>query len=216
MRQVFEALLPHDAGAAFALRRRAALPCRGRIFCWYWIYLPLVKLARQTYRVGHSAATRAHFGVLDVQLRHAAPAAGVRAQDELVRTGRARWSEVLVAVLLAPLLTGWVEPHARALAAEQARPGNPAALLDAGASSCRTLVLAHNASSVLPRRARRAIFGSMCLAAAIVPTLDTDLPFGAAADAIALADTLRLRASSSHSRRWMSAPPSAAWVRDAR
>jgi formate hydrogenlyase subunit 4 len=46
-------------------------------------------------------------------------------------------------------------------------------------------VLAHDASPLF-RTSPYVIFGCMCLAAAIVPTLGTELPFAAAADAIAL------------------------------
>jgi formate hydrogenlyase subunit 4 len=92
--------------------------------------------------------------------------------------------EVLVAVLLAPLLTGWVN-QCRAWLQNKRGPGILLPYWTLRKLLQKDAVLAHNASSVF-RVAPYVIFGSMCLAAAIVPTLDTDLPFGAAADAIAL------------------------------
>jgi formate hydrogenlyase subunit 4 len=53
------------------------------------------------------------------------------------------------------------------------------------------VVLAHNASPLF-RTAPYLIFGCLALAAAIVPTLGTDLPLNAAADAIALVGLLAL------------------------
>jgi len=49
-----------------------------------------------------------------------------------------------------------------------------------------------NGASPLFRLTPYVVFACMCLAAAIVPTLDTDLPFNAAADAIALVGLLAL------------------------
>ncbi len=53
------------------------------------------------------------------------------------------------------------------------------------------MVLAHNASPLF-RTAPYLIFGCLCVAAAIVPTLGTDLPLHAVADAIALVGLLAL------------------------
>ena len=92
--------------------------------------------------------------------------------------------EVLLAVLLAPMLTGWVN-QCRAWFQNKRGPGILLPYRTLHKLLHKDVVLAHNASSLF-RVAPYVIFGCMCLAAAIVPTLDTDLPFGAAADAIAL------------------------------
>ncbi|MGQ0708148.1 MAG: respiratory chain complex I subunit 1 family protein [Rhodoferax sp.] len=91
---------------------------------------------------------------------------------------------VLVALLLAPLLTGWVNQWRHWLQNKSA----PAVL-----QPYRTLhklfkkdsVVAEQASPLF-RMAPYAVFGCMLMASAIVPTLSTDLPLSPAADAIAL------------------------------
>ena len=76
-------------------------------------------------------------------------------------------------------------------------------------------VVAHNASPMF-RVTPYVVFGAMCCAAAIVPSLATDLPFAQAADAIALVGLFALARVSSRLPRWTSAPPSARWARGAR
>ncbi len=92
--------------------------------------------------------------------------------------------QLLLALLLAPLLTGWVNQWRAWLQNRTAPPllqpyRQLAKLFD------KEVVLAHNASGLF-RGAPYIIFACMALAATIVPTLATDLPFGPAADAIAL------------------------------
>jgi formate hydrogenlyase subunit 4 len=92
--------------------------------------------------------------------------------------------QLAVALVLAPLLVGWVN-QCRAWLLGKSAP--PLAL------PYRTLfklfhkdaVVAENASAVF-RLTPYVVFGAMCCAAAIVPSLATDLPFATAADAIAL------------------------------
>ena len=102
----------------------------------------------------------------------------------------AQFTELLLALLLAPLLTGWVN-QCRAWLQNRSAPGllQPyrvlAKLFD------KEVVLAHNASPLF-RTAPYLIFGCLALAAAIVPTLSTGLPLDAAADAIALVGLLAL------------------------
>jgi hydrogenase-4 component B len=92
---------------------------------------------------------------------------------------------LLTALLLAPLLTGWVN-QCRALACKTSR--RPAVL-----QPYRQLhklfhkesLMAEHASS-LYRMAPYLIFGCMLLACAIIPVFSTDLPLSPAADAIAL------------------------------
>ena len=102
----------------------------------------------------------------------------------------AQFTEVALAVLLAPLLTGWVNQCRAWLQNKSAPPllqpyRALAKLLD------KEVVLAHNASSLF-RSAPYLVFGCLALAAAIVPSLGTDLPLNAAADAIALVGLLAL------------------------
>ncbi|MFM9968250.1 MAG: respiratory chain complex I subunit 1 family protein [Burkholderiales bacterium] len=86
--------------------------------------------------------------------------------------------------LLAPLLTGWVNMCRAWMQGKSAPPLlTPYRLLRKLFN--KEPVLAHNASALF-RITPYILFGCMCLAAAIVPTLDIDLPFNAAADAIAL------------------------------
>jgi formate hydrogenlyase subunit 4 len=93
-------------------------------------------------------------------------------------------------VLAAPLLVGWVNQCRAWLQSKSAPPLlQPYRML--GKLFQKEVVLAHGASPLF-RFAPYLIFGSLCSAAAIVPTLGTDLPLNAAADAIALVGLLAL------------------------
>jgi formate hydrogenlyase subunit 4 len=92
--------------------------------------------------------------------------------------------EIMAALLLAPLLTGWVN-QCRAWLQNRSAPG----LLQ----PYRVLHKLFHKDSVVAERASALflgapyiVFGCMVLACAIVPTLSTDLPLAPAADAIAL------------------------------
>jgi formate hydrogenlyase subunit 4 len=92
--------------------------------------------------------------------------------------------EIVVALLLAPLMTGWTNLWRAWLQNKSA----PSLLLQ-----YRTLrklfhkesVVAEHASPLF-RAAPYIVFGCMALASGIIPTLSTDLPLSPAADAIAL------------------------------
>lgn len=91
---------------------------------------------------------------------------------------------VALALALAPLFTGWVN-QCRAWMQNRSGPG----LLQ----PYRTLHKLFNKESIVAESASRlfrltpyVVFGCMLMAAAIVPTLSTDLPLATAADAIAL------------------------------
>lgn len=92
--------------------------------------------------------------------------------------------EILVALALAPLLTGWVN-QCRAWLQNKSAPGllQPYRLLHK--LFHKESVLADHASQLF-RSAPYIVFGCMTLACAIIPTLSTDLPLSPAADAIAL------------------------------
>jgi formate hydrogenlyase subunit 4 len=91
---------------------------------------------------------------------------------------------IAVALLLAPLMSGWVNQwHARLQ--NKSAPGllQPYRVLHKLFN--KESVLAEHASSLF-RMTPYIVFGCMLLACAIVPTLSTDLPLSPAADAIAL------------------------------
>jgi len=92
--------------------------------------------------------------------------------------------EIVVALALAPLLTGWINQW-RALLQNKSAPSlfQPYRVLHKLFN--KDSVVAEHASSLF-RAAPYIVFGCMTLACAIIPTLSTDLPLAPAADAIAL------------------------------
>ena len=92
--------------------------------------------------------------------------------------------EIVVALAVAPLLTGWVNQW-RAWLQNKSAPSllQPYRLLHKLFN--KDSVVAEHASPLF-RAAPYIVFGCMTLACAIVPTLATDLPLATAADAIAL------------------------------
>jgi formate hydrogenlyase subunit 4 len=96
----------------------------------------------------------------------------------------AQLTEILLAVLLAPMLQGWVN-QCRAWMQNKSGPGILQPYRALRKLFVKEAVLAHNASPLF-RATPYVLFACMVLAAAIVPILGTDLPFSPAADAIAL------------------------------
>ena len=92
--------------------------------------------------------------------------------------------ELVVALVLAPLLTGWIN-QCRAWLQNRSAPPLLQTYYTLSKLFHKNVLLAYNASSLF-RAAPYIIFSCMALAAAIVPTLSTDLIFAPAADAIAL------------------------------
>ena len=92
--------------------------------------------------------------------------------------------EIALALLLAPLLIGWINQW-RAWLQNKSAPGllQPYRLLHKLFN--KESVVAQHASPLF-RAAPYIVFSSMVLASAIIPTLSTDLPLSPAADAIAL------------------------------
>ncbi|MDH4289575.1 MAG: NADH-quinone oxidoreductase subunit H [Aquincola sp.] len=92
--------------------------------------------------------------------------------------------EIVAALLLAPLLAGWVNQW-RAWLQNRSAPNllQPYRVLHK--LFHKESVLAEHASPIF-RSAPYIVFGCMTLACSIVPTLSTDLPLSPAADAIAL------------------------------
>ena len=91
---------------------------------------------------------------------------------------------ILLALALAPLLSGWVN-QCRAWLQSRSPPPLLQPYYMLHKLFQKDVVLAHNASSLF-RTAPFVIFGCMLLACAIIPSLSTDLPFAPAADMLAL------------------------------
>ncbi|HQU47541.1 MAG TPA: NADH-quinone oxidoreductase subunit H [Casimicrobiaceae bacterium] len=92
--------------------------------------------------------------------------------------------QVALALALAPLLVGWVN-QCRAWLSNRSAPPITLPYRTIRKLFTKDAVVASNASPIF-RLTPYVVFGAMCCAAAIVPSLATDLPFAAAADAIAL------------------------------
>ncbi len=92
--------------------------------------------------------------------------------------------EIAVALLLAPLLTSWVN-QCRAWLQNKSAPSLLLQYWTLRKLFHKESVVAEHASSLF-RAAPYIVFGCMALASAIIPTLSTDLPLSPAADAIAL------------------------------
>lgn len=92
--------------------------------------------------------------------------------------------ELVVALLLAPLLTGWVN-QCRAWLQNRSAPPLLQPYYTLYKLFHKDVLIAHNASSLF-RAAPYIIFSCIALASAIIPTLSTELIFAPAADAIAL------------------------------
>jgi formate hydrogenlyase subunit 4 len=91
---------------------------------------------------------------------------------------------IILALVLAPLLTGWIN-QCRAWLQNRSAPPLFQSYYMLHKLFQKDVVLAHNASSLF-RTAPFVIFACMLLACAIIPTLSTDLPFAPAADMLAL------------------------------
>jgi formate hydrogenlyase subunit 4 len=92
--------------------------------------------------------------------------------------------QVAAALLLAPLLVGWVN-QCRAWLQNKSAPSLFLPYRTVRKLFAKDAVVASTASPIF-RLTPYIVFGAMCCAAAIVPSLATDLPFARAADAIAL------------------------------
>src|SRR5216117_2021185 len=92
--------------------------------------------------------------------------------------------QLALALLLAPLLVGWVN-QCRAWLSNRSAPPLLLPYRTIRKLFHKDAVVAENASPIF-RMTPYIVFSAMALAAAIVPSLATDLPFAHAADAIAL------------------------------
>ena len=92
--------------------------------------------------------------------------------------------EIVIAIALAPLLTGWVNQWRAWLQNRSAPPLWQPYLMLHKLFNKESMVADH--ASRLFHAAPYVVFGCMVLACSIIPTLSTDLPLAPAADAIAL------------------------------
>jgi formate hydrogenlyase subunit 4 len=92
--------------------------------------------------------------------------------------------EILIALLAAPLLVGWIN-QCRAWLQNRSAPSLLLPYRGIRKLFHKDAVIAENASALF-RAAPYVVFGSMVCAAAIIPSLVTRLPISGAADAIAL------------------------------
>jgi formate hydrogenlyase subunit 4 len=96
--------------------------------------------------------------------------------------------EIVIAILAAPVLLGWVN-MCRAWLQNKRAPSLWTPYRTLRKLFMKEPVIAHNASSLF-RAAPYLVFGCLCAAAAIVPSIATDLAVASAADAIALVGIL--------------------------
>ncbi|MBI5330426.1 MAG: NADH-quinone oxidoreductase subunit H [Betaproteobacteria bacterium] len=99
-------------------------------------------------------------------------------------------AQTLAAILLAPLLMGWVN-QCRAWLQGRSAPPLTQPYRTLKKLFHKDVVIAHNASPLF-RFAPYMVFACMALAAGLVPTIANDLPFSPAADAIALVGVFAL------------------------
>jgi len=95
-----------------------------------------------------------------------------------------QFGEVLLAIAIAPLLSGWIA-QCRAWLQSRAAPPLTQPYRMLRKLFQKDVALATNASALF-RMTPYILFGTMVLAAAIIPSIATDLPFARVADAIAL------------------------------
>ncbi len=95
-----------------------------------------------------------------------------------------QFGEVLLAIAIAPLFSGWIA-QCRAWLQSRAAPPLTQPYRMLRKLFQKDVALATNASALF-RMTPYILFGTMVLAAAIIPSIATDLPFARVADAIAL------------------------------
>ncbi len=96
--------------------------------------------------------------------------------------------EIAAAVLAAPLFVGWIN-QCRAWLQNRSAPSILQPYRGIRKLFAKDAVIAHDASPLF-RTAPYIVFGAMALAAAVIPSMSTRLPFTVAADAIALVGLL--------------------------
>ena len=152
---------------------------------WYWLYLPVARAVEWSARL----AGLIQQGRISVYLLYSFTPCSrcCTSSGELAMTATGFVSQLLqlaIALLLAPLLLGWVN-QCRAWLSNRSAPSLLLPYRTIRKLFHKDAVVAENASAVF-RITPYIVFSAMALAAAIVPSLATDLPFAVAADAIAL------------------------------
>ena len=109
-----------------------------------------------------------------------------------------QFGEVILAIALAPLFSGWIA-QCRAWMQNRTAPPLTQPYRMLRKLFHKDVALAENASWLF-RTAPYVVFGTMVLVAAIIPSVVTDLPFARAADAIALIGLFATAQSVSGSR----------------
>src|SRR5579863_1481965 len=132
------------------------------------------------------AAARAHLHVSAVQLHHTHRPPGAHAMKPLEILTQAL--ELIAALAAAPLFLGWVN-QCRAWLQNRRAPSIWLPYRGIRKLFHKDAVIAENASRLF-RVAPYIVFGAMVVAAGIIPSMGTRLPFTAAADAIALVGLL--------------------------
>ena len=187
----------HIFGSAFRIERELPSPWdsspRYRVHIedriWRALYVPL---GRGVQRLADAVAV-IQGGRLAVYLLYSLPhpdrAAGVRAVTALAML-RQTW-EVVLAIALAPLFMGWIA-QCRAWLQNRSAPPllQPWRMLRK--LFWKDAALAEHASPLF-RATPYVLFGTMVLAAAIIPTVATRSSFAWVADAIALVGSVRHR-----------------------
>ena len=186
IRQVFE---PFFRMRARSCRRRSTRRRATRVkvedHFWHWLYLPIARAAEFVRPAGRPAAAGPHLGLPDLQLRHAARAAVLRPMTAYGVLSPSCCSSC-IALLLAPLLVGWVN-QCRAWLQNRSGAAAAAALPHAAqAVHARTRCVAAQRLAAVPRRALRRVRLHVLRRGDRARRSSTDLPFAPAADAIAL------------------------------
>ena len=183
IRQIFEPIFRMKRQLPRAFRRAAKLQGHGRRSALVLALPAGCRPGGARLKNHRTVAAGAHCGVSDVQLCDADR--GLAGGETMSWLGvLSQLLALVMALVLAPLLTGWVNQW-RARLQNKSAPGllQPYRMLHKLFN--KESVMAEHASP-LYRTAPYLIFGCMLLACAIVPTLSTDLPLSPAADAIAL------------------------------
>ncbi len=159
---------------------------------WFALYLPIKHITEKLSSLGIAVAARTHPFVSDVYLCHAGRVAGVCMMEHSNQALGILFQlyQSLLVVLLAPLLTGWVN-QCRAWLQNRSGPGVLQPYRTLRKLFHKDAVMAYNASPLF-RVTPYILFGCMWLAAAIIPIIAVDLPFSPAADVIALVGVFAL------------------------
>ena len=185
IRQVFEAFFRIERTLPSPFDTQPSYRVTLGDHCWYWLYLPIARSAEALARwVGLIQQGR-----ISVYLTYSfctlAGAAVLRPLSGMTLTGFfLQLLQLAIALLLAPVLVGWVN-MCRAWLQNKSAPSLLLPYRTIRKLFHKDAVVAPNASPIF-RLMPYVVFGAMALAAAIVPSLATDLPFARAADAIAL------------------------------